>query len=190
MSLHRKARRSLLAASLCLAAAVPAVAQDAHHPPAVAVPSPSPAAPAAPGMGRGMMNQGMMGHGAASPGPGGMSMMSMMGLSEAGRLDRVNGHLAFLQAELKISDAQLPLWNAFAEAIRSSAQNHNRSLDAPMAAASGAGPLARLEQQERVLTQRLDGVRAIRGSFAPLYAALSPEQQKTFSDLLPLRMMM
>ena len=42
-------------------------------------------------------------------GMGGMPMMAAM----AGH---VEGRLAFLKTELKITDAQLPLWNAVAEA--------------------------------------------------------------------------
>ena len=30
----------------------------------------------------------------------------------------IDGRLAFLKTELKITDAQLPLWNAFAQAMR------------------------------------------------------------------------
>jgi hypothetical protein len=194
MSFHHKARRSLLAASLCFASAAPAMADDAHHPPAAIPAPPAATAPATPGMDRGMMNQGMMqqmmGQGAANQ-PAGMSMMSMMGMSEAGRLERVNGHLAFLQAELKIADAQLPLWSKFADAVRASAQAHNRMMDGNTAATKPeASPVAHLEHQEHALAQRLNGVRAVRGALAPLYAALSPEQQKTFSNLLPMRMMM
>ena len=46
---------------------------------------------------------------------GGMPMMAAM----AGH---VEGRLAFLKTELKITDAQLPLWNAVAEAIRANAK--------------------------------------------------------------------
>ena len=34
----------------------------------------------------------------------------------------VEGRLAFLKTELKITDAQLPLWNAVADAIRANAK--------------------------------------------------------------------
>ncbi len=40
-------------------------------------------------------------------------------------LHRVDGRLAFIRTELKITDAQMPAWNAFAEAVRSAAQAHN-----------------------------------------------------------------
>ncbi len=134
----------------------------------------------------GMMGQGMMSHG---QGPsGGMSMMSMMGMGEAGPLKRVNGHLAFLEAELKIAEAQRPLWAAFAQAVRASADRHNAT--SSMASGPDATPVDRLTHQEHAMAQRLDGVRAIRTALTPLYAALNEAQKKTFAELLPMRMMM
>lgn len=189
MSLHRKVR-SLLAASLCFVASTPILAEDAHHPPAASPPPPASSAPATLGAGR-SMGPGMMGHGMMNQNDRpGMSMMSMMGMSEAGRLERINGHLAFVQAELKIADVQLPLWSKFADAVRANAQAHNRTLEAHRPAQGQTDPTARLEHQEHALAQRLDGIRAIRTALAPLYAALSSDQQKTFNDLLTLRMMM
>lgn len=199
MTITRNARRTLLAATLCLATALPAFAEDAHHPPGT-TPAAPPAAgtsapPAAPGMGmmgsgmmsHGMMGQGMMNQGAAGQ-PGGMRMMSMMGMSEAGRLERVQGHLAFLEAELKITDTQRSLWSAFAQAVKTSAEKHNSM--AGMASKPDAAPLERLAHQEHALTTRLEGVRAIKSALTPLYAALDAEQKKTFMQLLPMRMMM
>ncbi len=143
-------------------------------------------------MGMGMMGQGMMGQGMMNPGgagqPGGMSMMSMMGMSEAGRLERVQGHLAFLEAELKITEAQRPLWTGFAQAVKASAEKHNSM--AGMASKPEASPIDRLTHQEHALTTRLEGVRAIKSALTPLYAALDAEQKKTFTQLLPMRMMM
>ena len=51
---------------------------------------------------------------------GGMPMMRMM-MGQNGMpmmASHIDGRLAFLKTELKITDAQLPLWNAFAQAMR------------------------------------------------------------------------
>ena len=45
------------------------------------------------------------------------SSMPMMGMG-----DHIEGRIAFLKAELKITDAQLPQWNTFADALRSDAK--------------------------------------------------------------------
>ena len=64
-------------------------------------------------------------------GMGGMPMMAAM----AGH---VEGRLAFLKTELKITDAQLPLWNAVAEAIRANAKSMGRWSGGMMGTAQAA----------------------------------------------------
>jgi hypothetical protein len=69
--------------------------------------------------------------GSMESGPGGMpttGMMRMMGQEGMGRMmaamaERVEGRLAFLKTELKITEPQLPLWNAVADAMRASAKS-------------------------------------------------------------------
>jgi hypothetical protein len=53
-----------------------------------------------------------------------MGMMSpgMMGM---GMIERVEGRIAFLRAELKITDAQTNAWNAFADALRAKARSNS-----------------------------------------------------------------
>ena len=103
-------RKNLLAACLlagALAVAGPAEAQQ-HY-----------------GGGRGMMGPGMMGQGMmgcpmyGDRMGGGMGRMGMMS-AQAGH---VEGRIAFLKTELKITDAQLPLWNAVADAMRGDAKS-------------------------------------------------------------------
>src|SRR5262249_9533041 len=84
---------------------------DEHHPPA-------PPTAAGRGMPGGMAGAGempMMGMMRMMMGREGMSMMGAMAR-------HVEGRLAFLKTELKITDAQLPLWNAVADAIRANAK--------------------------------------------------------------------
>ncbi len=67
-----------------------------------------------------MPQRGMMGQGGGMPmmsGPGRMGMMGMTGIA-----DHIEGRIAFLKAELKITEAQMPQWNAFAEALRANAR--------------------------------------------------------------------
>ncbi len=50
-------------------------------------------------------------------------MRAMMGQYGMGMMTgHVEGRLAFLKTELKITDAQLPLWNKFADAVRDNAK--------------------------------------------------------------------
>ena len=68
-----------------------------------------------PGYGPGMMG---------NYGPGMMGGCPMVGISSDGQtLTFVDGRIAFLKAELGITDAQTSVWDAYAEAIKRNLQN-------------------------------------------------------------------
>jgi hypothetical protein len=113
----------------------------------------------------------------------GMHMRMMGGPAGMGMIDRIEGRLAFLHAELKITEAQSNAWNTFAEALRGNAQKLAAAGPAIMGGETQALP-GRLDAQERWLTARLEGIRAIRTAFAPLYTSFSDEQKKTAGELL------
>lgn len=146
------------------------------------------------GQGGMMMGQGgtMMGQGAMM-GPGGAIMTMMMG--HAGMMalaDRVEGRIAFLRAELRITDAQQAQWNAFAAALRAGADSVRtaRGPAAPMTAApttaAPMGLLVQLDQHQRTLTARLEAIRAVRPALEQLYVVLSDEQKATLEQLAPM----
>jgi hypothetical protein len=163
-------RRHVALLSLALLASIPASAQQSSPPLSHARPG-GPAAMAAPGMrhGPGMMGGGMMGM-------GGMMMAP----------ERIEGRLAFLETELGISDAQMPAWNAFAEALRANARTATMQTMRP--GADVPAPQM-LELHEQRLAQRLEAVRRTAAALGPLYAALSDEQKKTADQLLGYFMM-
>jgi LTXXQ motif family protein len=71
---------------------------------------------------------------------GGMPMMmSQGGMSIMAK--HIEGRLAFLKTELKITDAQLPLWNAFAQAMRDDASTM-QAMPHPMMGMNEAATLA------------------------------------------------
>jgi LTXXQ motif family protein len=166
-------------------------AHEAHHPAQAATPAPPASQPATGGMG--MMN--MMGGGASM-----MNMMDMMrtmgmmGMAGAGMggmatIDRVEGRIAFLRTELKITEAQTSAWNAFAEALRANAKKVGEvrgSMMAQMNAAQQQAPtlVDRLGLQEQWLAARLEGTRAIRSAVTALYSVLSDDQKKTANEIL------
>lgn len=125
------------------------------------------------GMMCGMMRQGGMG----SMPMGGMPMMA----------DRTEGRIAFLRTELKITDAQLPLWNTVADAIRANAKSGMGMMDN-----MGQGSLTeRLAAREKNLVVQAEALRKFKSAVDPLYAALTDEQKKTADELLvsPMGMM-
>jgi len=167
-------------------------AEDPHHPAGEAAAQASPQTP--PGNPQGMVGRpGMMG---GMPMMNMMSMMQMMGGGDApgmGMIDHVEGRIAFLRTELKVTDAQADAWNAFAVALRVNAQNLGAARGVMMGQMGAGQPQVqtlaqRLDAQERWLTARLDGTRAIKTAFTKLYDVLSQDQKKTADELLALPM--
>lgn len=123
-----------------------------------------------------MCGMKMMGDG--QMGMGGMDM------SDMGMTERVEGRIAFLRAEMQITDTQSKTWDAFAIVLRSNAKRLKEASMLAPADASTPEVLVQLESQERMLAARLDGVRAMRGAFIPLYHSLSAVQRKAADELL------
>ena len=98
--------------------------------------------------------------------------------------EHIEGHLAYLKAELKINDAQVAKWNEFAEAARSNAAvvvaMHAKAKEVDEDAA-----LPQLiESREKMMTLHLDLLRKFNAAFSPLYALLNSEQKHTADELI------
>ena len=114
----------------------------------------------------------MMEHGAAA------SPMGMM------MFDHIEGRIAFLKAELGITPAQEPQWNAFADALRANAKKMQERRQAMMGKEMPTTWPDRMMLHERMLQARLDALKTIEGPAKALYEALSPEQQKKADELM------
>ncbi len=186
-------KRSKIATVLALAVLASPIwgqavsAQDPHHPESGSTVQPA-LPPAQPGMGG---QQGMMGGMPMMNMMGMMQMMGMMGSDMAGMamIDHVEGRIAFLRTELKITEAQASAWNAFADALRTNAQKLG-AMRASMMPQPGAGQqraptmAERVEAQERWLLAPLEGTRTIKSAFTNLYGTMSDDQKKTANELL------
>ena len=140
--------------------------------------------------------------GGAMAGAGGMPMMGMMrmmmgqdGMSGmpmmAAMAGHVEGRLAFLKTELKITDAQLPLWNVVADAIRANAKSMGEMSGGMMRSSQTATLPEKLALREKMMTAHLEALHRLKAAVDPLYAALSDEQKKTADEVLmgPMGMM-
>jgi hypothetical protein len=143
--------------------------------------SPQTGAPAqmGPGMGMGpgmMMGQGMQ---------GGMPMMQMMMQGQMGGTpsEHIEGRIAFLHAELKITAAQMPAWTEFADVLRANAKRLS-DIRAAVAQRTTASAVDRLDDQERWLSARLEGVRALKPAYAKLHAVLDDKQKAMAEELV------
>jgi hypothetical protein len=185
----------MLAATTAVTSAQAPTAGDPHHPPQSATPPPAPAQPPTSQPGMGMMGDmpmpmmNMMGGDIPMMNMMAMMrMMEMMGLGMAA-IDRIEGRIAFLRAELNITEAQASAWDAFADAMRTNAKKL-AEVRAFMMARLDAGQqqaptmAERFDQQERSLLARLEGTRALKSAVTNLYSTLSEDQKKTANELL------
>ena len=203
-------RHAILPALFAAALALPAAAEDAHHPPTDTAKPPAtqpsqPAQPRAaqPGMPGGMMMGNMMQmmqmmhqmmsgmmqnqdamHRMRMMGMGGMGNAGSMGQMQAGApaVASVEGHIAFLKAELKITAAQGKAWDDFAAALRTNAKQLNELAAELGKAPAATTPVERIALQEKVQAARLEIVRRTKVTLAALYTTLSDDQKKTFGE--------
>src|SRR5215471_12137060 len=114
----------------------------------------------------GMQGPGMQG--GAMAGAGGMPMMRMMtgqeGMGGTGMMaGHVEGRLAFLKTELKITDSQLSLWNAVADAIRANAKSMSEMPGAMMGSSQATAALPeKLSLREKMITAHLEALRRLK----------------------------
>ena len=103
--------------------------------------------------------------------------------------ERVEARLAYQKTALKITDAQAPQWNAYANVVRKHAQQADQRMQERRAhMAQGAErkqptAIERLERRQQFLTIALERSSERLTVQKPLYAALSPEQQQIADEV-------
>ena len=97
----------------------------------------------------------------------------------------IEGRIAFLKAELKITDAQAPQFEQVAQAMRDNAKERAQAFaqfrgdrDQPKTA------LERLEMRARFEQMRSQQAQRFLAAFRPLYQNLSDDQKKAADELL------
>ena len=145
------------------------------------------------GMGHGMMGSdkagGMMGEGGMMGGGGMMGMMGhgcpMMGMMMGGDMPMYRkGRIAFLKAELAITEAQTTVWEAYADALKKNMQGMQDMHKTMMAAGTGKTPVERLDARITAMEGRLQALKEIKPKLAALYDVLSGDQKKKADQLL------
>lgn len=100
-------------------------------------------------------------------------------------VDRIDGRLAFLKTELKITDAQTPAWNKLADAIRKSAATRTERMRGRWSGDSaGKTLIERLEAHEQFMAARLDEIKQVKMAWADLYQGLSDIQKKEADEIV------
>jgi hypothetical protein len=121
-----------------------------------------------------MMGCDMMGEG--------MDHMSHMMSMIREKLAHAGDRVASLKTELKITEAQMPAWNKFADALLAVAKSMDESMDAmhKKMMESGAVPSLpdKLQHHAKMAAVHLANLNAIKAALDPLYASFSDDQKK------------
>jgi hypothetical protein len=138
----------------------------------------------APKMGGGMKGEDTMGGGGMKGDD--MARMSQMMTMMREKLSHAGERVASLKTELKITEAQTPAWDKFADALIASAKSMEDAMDA-MHTKMQHGTIVslpeRIEHDEKMAATHLANLQAIKGSLDPLYASFSDEQKKLAETL-------
>lgn len=135
-----------------------------------------------PGYGPGMMGPG---YGPGNYGPGMMGACPMMGMTTGGQVSTfAEGRIAFLKAELGITDAQKVVWEAYAETIKRNLQGMQGMWQTMKAVFEAKTPADRLDAQIAAMDARLVALKEIKPTLTKLYAALSADQKKKADEVL------
>jgi hypothetical protein len=179
---------------------------SAHHPDEAQTqtnPTPTPGMPMRHGGAmNGMRGQAMPGGGQdGMPGMIGENMQPMMmrmmqvmrermaneqtgGPMRMMHFDHIECRIAFLRAELGITEAQQAQWNSFADALRAQASTMRTMRERMMQGGMPETWPELLSREEQMLSARVDALKAIEGPARGLYAALTPEQQKEANEFM------
>lgn len=104
--------------------------------------------------------------------------------------ERVEARLAYLKTALKITDAQQAQWDTFANTLRKQARDMDERVKARRTrAAEGVrdarpNAIERLERRQARLEAASARLNEMLAAAKPLYAALTPEQQKVADELM------
>lgn len=113
----------------------------------------------------------------------------MMGYGPGDMLDRIDGRLAFIKAELKITEAQSGAWSDLAETIRANSETHN-AMHREMMKEMRSGAFLRKSLSDRLVFQethlesRLQQVKDVREQVEKLYAVLDDAQKQSAEEVV------
>jgi hypothetical protein len=123
----------------------------------------------------GRLGQGMM------MGMQGMMNPAMMGMMMGG--PAVQGRLAYIKAEIGITDAQTAAWDAYVNAVNARVTAMQGMHADMMQAMQTGSAIARLDAQAKAMQSMLDSMQALKPAMNGLYAVLTDEQKQQ-ADLL------
>jgi ABC-type phosphate/phosphonate transport system ATPase subunit len=124
-------------------------------------------------------------------GPGMMGMMRMMGdcpmmgmMMGADTSTFAEGRIAFLKAELAITEAQKGVWDTYAAALKMNLQGMQAMRQTMGKVMEAKTPVERLDAHINAMDGRLASLKEVKPALAALYGALSDEEKKKADQIL------
>ena len=96
----------------------------------------------------------------------------------------VDGRIAFLKAQLKITPAQEGQWQKVEAAMRENAKALDQTVASARQKSGDRNAVERLEMREQFIKIRAENTGRFLAAFKPLYGSLSPEQQQMADQLI------
>ncbi len=169
---HKLLLGSILVSAALLAGPISAQTQQMQHGPGV--------------MGSGMPMGGMMG--CPMMGGHGMTMgqMRMGGGMGPGMMTgpAIEGRLAYLKAELGITEAQTAAWNGYVTAVKARQSAMQSTHQGMMQAWQSGTAVARLDAHTKAMESMVEALKALRPVTDALYAVLTTDQKAKADQLL------
>jgi hypothetical protein len=131
---------------------------------------------------------GMMGGGCPMMGMMGQGMMGGRQVRMGGRQVRmgamIEGRLAYLKDELKLSDTQSEAWNGYAEAVKGRVKVMQDMRESMMDAMQQGSAAERMDVRISGMEAMLETMKAVKPATATLYSVLTAEQKKIADQLI------
>lgn len=124
---------------------------------------------------------------------GGCHMMGMMGrgmrgggmLGNPARMDAmVAGRLAYLKAELGITDAQSQAWSGYVDAVNSRVETMKGMRQSMMAAMQSGNAVDRMEARTNAMEAMVEAMKAVNPAIKALYEVLTDDQKEIADQLI------
>jgi periplasmic protein CpxP/Spy len=96
----------------------------------------------------------------------------------------IDGRIAFLKAQLKITPAQEEQWQKVEAAMRDNAKALDQAITTVRQNRGDKNAVERLEMREQFTKVRAENTGRLLTAFKPLYSSLSAEQQKMADQLI------
>ena len=105
----------------------------------------------------------------------------MMGADTSSFAD---GRIAFIKAELDITDAQKGAWETYVAALKKNLQGMQAMRQTMVSVMDAKTPVERLDAHIRVMDGRLASLKELKPALVALYGALNDDQKKKADQIL------